>query len=63
MGRPKGDRDDQTVKLDRGIVEKAKFVAMRRKTTMAQLMSEILRAPIEKLYRAEVKNLTSDKTN
>jgi len=63
-GRPKrSERDDVPVKINRGIIEKAKLVAMRRHTTMAELLTEILRAPIEKLYRQELKNLTSDEDN
>jgi hypothetical protein len=59
-GRPKrSDRDDMAVKLDRTIVEQAKLVAMRRRTTMAQLLSDLLRGPVDKLYRAEVKSLTA----
>jgi hypothetical protein len=62
-GRPKrSERDDVPVKLDRSLVEKAKLVAMRQRTTMAELLTEILRTPIEKLYRQEVKSLKSDDT-
>jgi hypothetical protein len=59
-GRPKrSERDDVPVKIERAIIEKAKFVAMRKHTTMAELLTEILRAPIERAYRQEVENLTS----
>ena len=48
-GRPKrSERDDKTVKIDRGVVEKAQLVALRRKVTLAELLSELLRPPDRK---------------
>jgi hypothetical protein len=63
MARPKGrrsERDDVAVKIDRGLYEKAKLVAFRRHIPMAELLSEILRSPIEKFYLQEVKKLTQE---
>ncbi|HLI57641.1 MAG TPA: hypothetical protein VKY26_11500 [Actinomycetota bacterium] len=64
MGRLKGgrrsERDDVTVKIDRQVADKAKLVALRRRITMAELLTEILRAPIDRAYRQEVGKLTQE---
>lgn len=64
MGRLKGnkrsDRDDVTVKIDRVLAEKAKLVALRRRITMAELLTEILRAPVDRAYKQEVGKLAQE---
>lgn len=47
-GRPKGDRDDVPVKIDRRLVDQARVIAAFRKTTLADLLSTLLVGPIEK---------------
>ena len=50
-GRPKSTvRDDASVKVDRAIVGKAKLIVAHRGGTLAELLSESLRAPIDKAY-------------
>jgi hypothetical protein len=59
-GRPRTERDDKTVKIDRAVADKAYHVAFRRGTTLAEYLTEILRGPVEKAYRQELKSMTSD---
>ncbi len=61
-GGKRSERDDVVVKVDRVVVEKAKLVALRRRITLAELLSETLRAPIERAYRQEVGKLTQEGT-
>ena len=49
-GRPKGNRDDLTVKLARAIVEEARFVVLDRGSTLAEYLSERLRESVHKDY-------------
>jgi hypothetical protein len=61
MARPKGkrsERDDVAVKIDREVYDKAKLVALRRRIPLAELLSEILRGPIDRAYRVEISRLT-----
>ena len=39
-GRPKSGRDDVTVKMDRGVVARARYVAEVRGVTLAAYLSE-----------------------
>jgi hypothetical protein len=58
MPRPKADkpaRDDQGVKLERGIVEKARVIVLARRQrgqapdlTLAEYLSDLLRAAVER---------------
>jgi hypothetical protein len=57
MGRPKSGRDDVSVKIDRLIAFQAKQVAGRRKTTVAELLSEMLRSPVGKAYLDVLKEM------
>jgi hypothetical protein len=59
-GRPRTERDDVTVKLDRAIVGKAKAVARHKGTTVAEMLSEILRVPVNKSYAAMLRELEGD---
>jgi hypothetical protein len=55
-GRPKtSTRDDVTAKVDRGIVKKARFVAEHKGIPVAELLSDVLRAPIEREFDKAVR--------
>lgn len=57
-GRPKrSERDDVTTKIDRNLVGKAHVIARERGITVAELLSELLRGPIDKAYAAVVRSL------
>lgn len=57
-GRPKtSTRDDVTTKLDRKLVAKAHVIARERDTSVAELLSEMLRAPIDRAYAQVVRSL------
>lgn len=56
-GRPKGDRDDVSTKISRSIMGKAKLIAAHRGTTAAELLSEMLEAPIDRAYAAMLREL------
>lgn len=47
-GRPKTDRDDMSVKMDRAIVARARFVAELRGITLAEYLTEAVRPIVEK---------------
>ena len=50
-GRPKSsDRDDVTVRLDRGIAYKLKMVAAAREISLAELLSELVRAEADRVF-------------
>jgi hypothetical protein len=50
-GRPKvSDRDDGTVRLDRTLIGRAKMVANYRGVPVAQVLSEIVKGPLDKAY-------------
>lgn len=51
---------DVAVKIDRGLYDKAKLVAFRRRITMAELLTDMLRQPLERAYALEVKKLTQE---
>lgn len=59
-GRPRSDRDDITVKVGRDVAEKAKLVALRRRITLAEYLTELLRGPVERAYKQEVRNLSEE---
>jgi hypothetical protein len=64
MARPKGrpktsDRDDATVRLDRTLVGRAKLLANYRGVSVAELLSELVRAPLDKAYALMVRELES----
>jgi hypothetical protein len=58
-GRPKAKsgRDDIAVKIDRIIGDKARFVASRRGTTLAEYLSDLLRSPVERDFAKELKEI------
>ncbi len=49
-GRPKGDRNDVSVRVDRRVVGMARVVATHRGVTLAELLSDTLLEPVEKAY-------------
>lgn len=49
-GRPKGDRNDVSVRIDKRVVGMARFVATHRGVTIAELLSSTLEGPIEREY-------------
>jgi hypothetical protein len=61
-GRPKtSERDDVTVKIDRALVGMAKLIATRQGTTVAELLSEMLKAPLDRAYGQMLRELEADK--
>ena len=59
-GRPKGTRDDTSVKIDRRIAEMGKLLAAHKNCTLAELISEMLKAPIERGYAAMLRELEKE---
>lgn len=53
----KAKRDDVAVKIDRAVVSKAKLIAAHRGKSVAQLLSEILAAPIDRQYAEMIREL------
>ncbi len=49
-GRPRSERDDKTVKIDRRIAVRARTVAGFRGVPIAELLSELLEGPIMEAY-------------
>lgn len=50
-GRPKkSERDDGVARIDRQILAMARQVAIARRISLAEYLSEILRGPVEKAY-------------
>ena len=47
-GRPKTHRDDISVKMDRALAAKAQYLARLKGITLAEFISETLRAPVER---------------
>lgn len=59
-GRPKGERDDVPVKLDRALVDRARVIAAYRRTTLADLLSTLLKGPIDKAHSQMASELSRD---
>jgi hypothetical protein len=60
MARVKGkrsERDDVAVKIDRKIVGKARLIATHRGISVAELLSEMLTAPVDKAYAQMLRDL------
>ena len=57
---PKGPRNDIAVKIDRTLADKAKLVASRRGTTLAQYLSDMIRGPVEKDFSKTVKEMEGE---
>lgn len=60
MGRPRNDRDDVAVKLDRRIVDRARVVAAHKKTSLVELLSDMLKAPVDRAYTQMAKELQAE---
>lgn len=60
MGRPKrSERDDVVVRLDRAIVAKARLLAAHRGVSVAEVLSDLVKAPVDRAYLAMVQELGS----
>lgn len=49
-GRPKSNRSDATTKIDRYLLEIAHLVAKKKGISVAELLSEIVRNPLQREY-------------
>jgi uncharacterized protein (DUF4415 family) len=58
MGRPKGDRNDVSVKIDSELVDMARLVGAHRKVSLNELLSDLLREPVKRAHAAMIKDLT-----
>jgi hypothetical protein len=61
QGRPRGDRDDVTVKVDRSLVARAKVIAARREVSLAKLLSDWLEGPLESAWDEMVREMDAAK--
>lgn len=52
-----GARDDIAVKLDKVVVGKARLIATHKGISVAELLSEMLRAPVDKAYAGMLREL------
>ena len=52
-GRPRSERRDIAVKMDRALVAKARFVAQCRGLTLAEYVTESLRPTVDKDFAKE----------
>lgn len=57
VGRPTTGRDDITVKVDRDVARKLKFIASEQRRTIAEIVSEQIKPYAEKMYAQLVKEL------
>lgn len=55
--KPKKKRNDQAVKIERSLAKIANIIAQNREISAAELLSELLRAPLEKEWLKELKKL------
>jgi hypothetical protein len=57
-GRPKrSERDDVTVKIDRALVGKAKLIATHQGVPVAELLSDLVKGPLDKTYAMMLREL------
>jgi hypothetical protein len=59
-GRPKTERDDVTVKLDRSIVSRAKIIAAARGLTLAEYLSDLTRGLVDRDFAKEMKRVQEE---
>jgi hypothetical protein len=59
-GRPKTERDDVSVKLDRGVVSRAKIVAAARGLTLAEYLSKLTRGPVDRDFAKEMQRVQAE---
>jgi hypothetical protein len=55
VGRPRSGRDDISVKFDRRVAARARFVAENRGLTLAEYLSEIVRPIVERDFEQTLK--------
>ncbi len=53
----KAKRGDVAVKVDRPLADKARLVASRRGTTMAEYLSDLIRGPIEEDFARAIEEM------
>jgi hypothetical protein len=53
-------RNDTAVKIETDIVRQARLIAARRNITVAEYLSEILRATVVKDYRQAVRDMAAE---
>jgi hypothetical protein len=58
-GRPKSERNDVAVKIDRAVASKAKAVAQHLGMSVAEVLSEVARRPIDQMYARMLRELES----
>ncbi len=56
-GRPRTERKDKAVKIDRVIADKAFVVAKARGITITEFLSDLFRGPVDKAYAQVVRDL------
>ncbi len=57
-GRPKtSERDDGTVRLDRTLIGRVKMVANYQGVPVAEMLSELVRGPLDKAYGQMLRGL------
>jgi hypothetical protein len=62
-GRPKtSQRNDATAKVDKGILKKAKFVADSRDIPLAEYLSDVLRAPVDRDFAKAARQASEGET-
>lgn len=49
-GRPKGNRDDVTVKIDRVLASRARAVASHRGVPLNELLTGLLKGPVDRAF-------------
>lgn len=53
-------RNDTSVKIDIEVVKQARIVATHRNTTVAEYLTELLRAAVARDYRAAIQEMAQD---
>jgi hypothetical protein len=57
-GRPKtSDRDEATTRLDRTLIGKAKLIATHQGISVGELLSELVRGPLDRAYAQMLRDL------
>jgi hypothetical protein len=56
-GRPKSERDEVTVKMDRSLAAKAKILASHRGMTVGELVTELFGPALDRAYLQMVREL------
>lgn len=57
MGRPKSDRSDVTVKMDKALASRAKAIAHDRGVPVAEIVTEAARATIDRWFGEVVRKI------